>query len=351
MVNLGDGTWKWINSKLRSINLYEETVIPTFNTKLGGVMSIVILIITSYATAIYLNAVFDYAEIKFNKNEKKLSLANNKDIYNFTSDKGIKFAFYWNSLDGLPIDETVGTIKIKQYYFGECLDDSTSWNGDYEISLVPCDFSEFSQGIVNNQNLSLLCPSKESELLLQSNNYGIDYKYVTVDILVWYKENHWKPYQDNVNRLNNSILEMLIVKPYFDYSDMENPIKYHIDDTNYLFLNFDAAYILEMYVRKSEYTLHDSIFGSSGDKSDEFYSIEKSRMIPVGNNQFTLAQIRFHIDHQIDQYERTVQTVFEVVGIIGGNYEILRIWFGLFIGMYTSKMFDQTVANNYKVGT
>ena len=57
------------------------------------------------------------------------------------------------------------------------------------------------------------------------------------------------------------------MKPYFDYSDMENTIKYHIDDTQYMVLNFNAAYLMDMYVRKNEYTLHDSIFGAFGDES------------------------------------------------------------------------------------
>ena len=150
--------------------------------------------------------------------------------------------------------------------------------------------------------------------------------------------------------LNNSLLEMLIIKPYFDYSDIENPIKYHIDDSHYLFLHFNAAYLMEMYVRKNEYTLYDSIF-SSNYESGVFYSIEKSKILPLYNNHVILAQINFVVDNQIDQYERTVQTVFEVIGIIGGNYEILRIIFGVFIGMYTSTIFNQTVVNNYKVGT
>ena len=127
------------------------------------------------------------------------------------------------------------------------------------------------------------------------------------------------------NRLDNSILNIFIIKPYFDYSDIENPIKYHIDDTHYLALNFNTAYILDMYVRKNEYTLYDSILGSFGDESGVFYSIEKSNIVPIESNQVDLAQVRFLIDHQIDQYERTVQTLFEVFGTIGGNYEILRI--------------------------
>ena len=127
------------------------------------------------------------------------------------------------------------------------------------------------------------------------------------------------------NRLDNSILNIFIIKPYFDYSDIENPIKYHIDDTHYLALNFNTAYIMDMYVRKNEYTLYDSIFGSFGSESDVFYSIEKSNIVPTESNQVDMAQVRFFIDHQIDQYERTVQTIFEVIGTIGGNNEILRI--------------------------
>ena len=82
---------------------------------------------------------------------------------------------------------------------------------------------------------------------------------------------------------------------------------------------------MDISVRKNEYTLYDSIFGFNGDKSDVFYSIEKTNVVPFPSDQVHLAQLNFKIDDQIDQYERTVQTVFEVVGTIGGNYEILRI--------------------------
>ena len=115
------------------------------------------------------------------------------------------------------------------------------------------------------------------------------------------------------------------MKPYFDYSDIENPIKYHVDDSNYLIINFGAAFMMDLYIRKNEYTLYDSIFGSNGDESDVFYSLDKTKVVPFLSDQVRLALINFRIDDQIDQYERTVQTVFEVVGTIGGNYEILRI--------------------------
>ena len=140
------------------------------------------------------------------------------------------------------------------------------------------------------------------------------------------------------------------MKPYFDYSDIENPVKYHLDESYYMTLQFNAAYIMNMYVRKNEYTLYDSIFGLPNEKSDMFYTIEKSQVVPVLFNEVYLAQVSFHIDHQIDEYERTVQNIFEVVGTIGGNYEILRIIFGLFLGIYTDNMFIRNISNKYKVG-
>ena len=100
-----------------------------------------------------------------------------------------------------------------------------------------------------------------------------------------------------------------------------------------------------MYVRKNEYNLYDSVFGFGGDKSGVFYSIESNKIVPFESNQVYLAQVRFNIDHQIDQYERTVQTIFEVIGIIGGNYEILRISIGLFLATYTNKMLSHEINN------
>ena len=89
----------------------------------------------------------NYSEIKYNKNEKKLTLANNQDIYNFTSDQGIKFGFYWTTENGSRIDETVGTIKITQFYYGDCIGDNAYCDGKYDIPLVPCNFSELTQKI------------------------------------------------------------------------------------------------------------------------------------------------------------------------------------------------------------
>ena len=133
--------------------------------------------------------------------------------------------------------------------------------------------------------------------------------------------------------------------PYFDYSDIENPVKYHMESTNYLALNSDYFYVMNMFIRKNEYTLNDNIFGLQEDKSGVFYSLVDSQTLPVASNGADFAHIYFNLDSQIDQYERTVQTIFEVIGTIGGNYEILRILIGLFLATYTNKILSHEVNN------
>ena len=133
--------------------------------------------------------------------------------------------------------------------------------------------------------------------------------------------------------------------PYFDYSDIENPVKYHMEANHYFVVNTDYFYVTNMFIRKNEYTLNDDIFGLREATDGVFYSLVDSRTIPVATNGGDFAHVYFNLDSQIDQYERTVQTIFEAIGTIGGNYEILRLSIGLFLGTYTSKMLSHQVNN------
>ena len=153
------------------------------------------------------------------------------------------------------------------------------------------------------------------------------------------------PYNEVLSALSGSIVNILIMTPYFDYSDIDNPVKYHMEQNQYLVLNTDYFYIMNMFIRKNEYTLNDDIFGLQEARDGVFYSFTDSQTLPVASNGADFAHIYFNLDSQIDQYERTVQTIFEAIGTIGGNYEILRISIGLFLGTYTSKMLSHQVSN------
>ena len=282
--------------------------------------------------------------------KKKITVALDQDDHTFSLENGVRYAFSWANSDGIgDIDKSLGEISIEQEYYYECPEmPEGSCFEKTEIPLEPCTVDEFSQGITNIQapGSTFYWPSKDYNFTLQSNAVGKQYKTVRVYFRVWVREDYCKPYQEAIQELKGSIVNLLIMTPYFDYSDIDKPVKYHIDHSHYLILNIDYLYIMDMFIRKSEYTLNDNIFGLQEAKSGVFYSMVNSKILPVASNRADFAQIYFNLDDQVDQYERTVQTIFEVIGTLGGNYEILRISIGLFLAIYTNKMLSYEVSNN-----
>ena len=103
-----------------------------------------------------------------------------------------------------------------------------------------------------------------------------------------------------------------------------------------------------MKIRENFYTLHDSISGLFGAESGKFYSFENSVTQLLHTDDLIKAQIEIVLDQQIDRYERTVQTLFEAIGTIGGIYEILRLSIGLIVKSYNYKVYEQATANAIK---
>ena len=96
------------------------------------------------------------------------------------------------------------------------------------------------------------------------------------------------------------------------------------------------------------FTAYDSVFGISSPNKGTFYSLEKSKTISISFDGRSFAQITIGMDNQVDEYESSVQTLFEAIGTIGGIYEIFKISFGLLVGIYTKKVYEQTIINSLK---
>ena len=140
---------------------------------------------------------------------------------------------------------------------------------------------------------------------------------------------------------------MILLTPYFDFNDLENPIKYQLSDLQYLILDSSYFYVSNVKIRKNLYTLYDSVFGFSSGQSGTFYSYESSNAQTLFPFENILARIDIQLDAQVDRYERTVQTIFEAIGTIGGIYEILRIIIGTIVGIFVNKVYQQTTVNDF----
>ena len=340
---------QWLVKKLNSLDIFGIKITPTFHTKLGGISTALIFIFMFWAAVISMNSVFNNSEIRFTKNEKKLTLSKESEIHNITSGNGLQFAFRWSTRDGIHVDRTIGEIVMQQVYFDDCVNNIFCFSTT-NIPLETCNVYEFSDGIIPEEigNDTLLCAKRDVDLRLQSNSFGKFSKVLAVYVKPCQGYDYWKPYEQILRKLQYSTLNINVLAPYFDFRDLENPIKYHINDQHYLFFDYQNTLIMRMDIRKSLFTVYDSVFGISSPKKGSFYTIEKSDIMPVLFNDKDFAQITIGLDNQIDEYESSVQTIFEAIGTIGGLYEMLRISSGLLIGIYTKKVYQHTVTKNLR---
>ena len=147
----------------------------------------------------------------------------------------------------------------------------------------------------------------------------------------------------------NSVVDILILNPYFDFNDIEHPIKHQLSQAHGAILDINYLYVSSLNIRQNFYTLYDSIFGFSGEQSGTFYSYESSSTYTASPYDSYLLRADILLDAQIDRYERTVQTVFEAIGTIGGIYEILKIVTGTLVGILIKNIYQYNTANEFKV--
>ena len=124
---MGENILSWFSSKIKGYDIFGKTIIPTYNTKLGGATSLIILIFMSFTTVNFIKSVLNYSEIKFNKNEKRVTLTQDLENHTFASGDGVKFAISWSTHDTLQhIDESYGEISVRQDFFYDCSNPNTN---------------------------------------------------------------------------------------------------------------------------------------------------------------------------------------------------------------------------------
>ena len=80
----------------------------------------------------------------------------------------------------------------------------------------------------------------------------------------------------------------------------------------------------------------------------EFYSVETDRS-DFNLNSFSsdsYANIVIRMEAREDTYERTVLSIFDFTGLVGGVFEILEITGGLVVGFFANKLFMFWMLNN-----
>lgn len=144
---------------------------------------------------------------------------------------------------------------------------------------------------------------------------------------------------------------------YVDLNDLDNPIKEYTEALNEWKLHPEIFYRPNYYIDRHEITLEDSVLGGFTDddpimlnKICERESVEIQENIGIGVDFLADAPYSFTIQLSPDkyQYKRSVFTFFELVGIIGGLFEVFEISFALLFGLAYSHFAKQSLATQIR---
>ena len=151
--------------------------------------------------------------------------------------------------------------------------------------------------------------------------------------------------------MDGGTLSLIMINSYVDFDDYDNVVKTYSDERFFFKLRKGYTKEPDIFIRKNYVTLNDEFFQMGQTEHKEFYSAESSRsdfdLDPTGT---IYAKIAIRMEAREDTYERTVFSVFDYTGLIGGVFEILEVLGGLVVGYFIKNwlMFD-ILSNLYQV--
>ena len=96
-----------------------------------------------------------------------------------------------------------------------------------------------------------------------------------------------------------------------------------------------------MYLRRSEYNLNDDYVQIRGQEKGSYYSITDKQTDIQEQIDDTIITIQIFQDPIVNQFERNIFTFLEMIGQLGGLYEILTVVTSFMIGQSYFSPFER----------
>ena len=153
--------------------------------------------------------------------------------------------------------------------------------------------------------------------------------------------NPWKSKNQTDEFLDGLVLKMAMVNNYYDFDDYNQPIKTFFDDQFYYQFVPGFSKSVDIYIMQNSIDQEDNMFRYQPENiEDSFLSIEtvyeKFYYEPKNND---VMSITLYKDQKSYNYERSVFSILDCLGLIGGVNEILEVAGGLIVGFISSKLF------------
>ena len=160
--------------------------------------------------------------------------------------------------------------------------------------------------------------------------------------------------QSIIDQATNTLFYSFVAfNRYFDFDDYDDPVHIRYDTQTTIGVQ-GTLQIHSFYVNEHKAELNDdylSLF--SGTKQRKFFSLDSDydSIIHPSTNEDILF-LNLYRSNKKFEYTRTVFTILDLLGSLGGMFEILSIFGGVVVSTLTSKLFNYSILTTlYQVDT
>ena len=139
--------------------------------------------------------------------------------------------------------------------------------------------------------------------------------------------------------LHGGRLSILLTNSYIDFEDYDSVIKTYLDNHSYKTTK-DFQKEAFLYVRENKAVLHDDLIQYGQNKEHHFYSVERTKTDFEDQTGTAKINVYLTMDNHVYNYERTVFSLLDLTGLIGGAFELCEILGGIFVGYFSQKLLN-----------
>ena len=147
-------------------------------------------------------------------------------------------------------------------------------------------------------------------------------------------------------------IELFIVNTYFDSNEYDNPIKTYIEDgIGYSGVN-GISHLANFYFQNNEIETQNSYLSMFHRKQKYSFINLDTIKNSIGSSDESIFKFGFIKSNKKRSIERSVFTFLDLIGTLGGIFEIFSIIGGILVAIFSEKMFYYSVLSNlYQVDT
>ena len=360
----------WISSWIRSFDIYGKSISFTYKgedqykTLMGGCITIVIkvlMVVFAWNLALSMlnrNNTISSVNTIINDIRQDNELLNLTDTeFSFIIRAHYKLN---NRFRRLVRNDTIFSLSVNQYTrSGSSENDNVNrtanpiniglWSNEYFNA------SSAFDSIFQTGGALLWLDSYDFEL--KGNKLSSEFKYVDVTISKCQNSSEsripWKPDSVIQEAIDSLQVSVFLIDQYLDLDSYDEPIKTYINDKYDYYGISGLMNEARFYIQQNEAKLNDHYLEYlNNDETEKFISIGKSDSLLRNSQETDVFKATFLKSEGNLIYERNVYTLLNLIGDLGGIFEILFIFGTVLTSTFNSKMFYYSVLSSlYQVDT